>query len=122
MFAAASRRSLLVRAAAAAAAVAAKPRQCIAVQNVARVAGWRAVSTAPRPSCSRAHAHDAAAGGASSGQWNDSVDLRSDTLTKPSPAMRQAMANAEVGDDVFGEDPTITELEEVAAALLGHEQ
>ena len=35
------------------------------------------------------------------------VDLRSDTLTKPTPAMRRAMAEAEVGDDVFGEDPTI---------------
>ena len=38
------------------------------------------------------------------------VDLRSDTLTKPTQAMREAMANAEVGDDVFGEDPTVNRL------------
>ncbi|MEW5723024.1 MAG: low-specificity L-threonine aldolase [Thermodesulfobacteriota bacterium] len=51
----------------------------------------------------------------------DVVDLRSDTLTKPSPGMRRAMAEAVVGDDVFGEDPTVNELQEKAAALLGHE-
>ncbi len=50
-----------------------------------------------------------------------SVDLRSDTVTKPTPAMRQAMADAEVGDDVFGEDPTVNRLQEMAAELLGHE-
>jgi threonine aldolase len=49
------------------------------------------------------------------------VDLRSDTVTRPTPAMRQAMAEAEVGDDVYGEDPTIVALEERVAALLGHE-
>src|ERR1700744_2928925 len=49
------------------------------------------------------------------------VDLRSDTITKPTPAMREAMAAAEVGDDVFGEDPTIQELEAETAALLGKE-
>ena len=49
------------------------------------------------------------------------VDLRSDTVTKPTPAMRQAMAEAEVGDDVYGEDPTVNELERRVAALLGHE-
>jgi threonine aldolase len=49
------------------------------------------------------------------------VDLRSDTLTKPTPAMRRAMAEAEVGDDVFGEDPTINRLEEMAAERLGKE-
>lgn len=47
------------------------------------------------------------------------VDLRSDTVTRPSPAMRQAMAQAEVGDDVYGEDPTVNRLEAQAAALLG---
>ena len=47
------------------------------------------------------------------------IDLRSDTVTKPSPAMRQAMASAEVGDDVFGEDPTVVELQEKVASLLG---
>lgn len=49
------------------------------------------------------------------------IDLRSDTVTKPSPAMRQAMAEAEVGDDVYAEDPTVNALEEKVAALFGHE-
>lgn len=49
------------------------------------------------------------------------ADLLSDTLTRPTPAMREAMARAEVGDDVFGEDPTVRALEERVAALLGHE-
>ena len=49
------------------------------------------------------------------------IDLRSDTVTKPSPAMREAMAKAEVGDDVFGEDPTVNRLQETAARLLGKE-
>ncbi len=47
------------------------------------------------------------------------IDLRSDTVTKPSEAMRQAMARAEVGDDVYGEDPTVNRLQETAAALVG---
>jgi len=46
------------------------------------------------------------------------VDLRSDTITQPTPAMRRAMADAEVGDDVFGEDPTVNRLEEIAAERL----
>jgi threonine aldolase len=49
------------------------------------------------------------------------IDLRSDTVTKPTDEMRRAMADAEVGDDVFGEDPTINELQERAASMLGHE-
>ncbi len=49
------------------------------------------------------------------------IDLRSDTVTKPSPAMWQAMANAEVGDDVFGEDPTVNRLEALTAEMLGKE-
>src|SRR5215471_13354294 len=49
------------------------------------------------------------------------IDLRSDTVTRPTPAMRQAMANAEVGDDVYGEDPTVNRLEREAAALFGKE-
>jgi threonine aldolase len=49
------------------------------------------------------------------------IDLRSDTVTKPSPAMLAAMASAEVGDDVYGEDPTVTELETEVAGLLGQE-
>ncbi len=49
------------------------------------------------------------------------VDLRSDTVTQPTPAMRQAMAEAEVGDDVYAEDPTVNALEAEVAALFGHE-
>ncbi len=49
------------------------------------------------------------------------IDLRSDTVTKPTPAMRRAMAEAEVGDDVYGEDPTVNKLQEKAAAMLGTE-
>lgn len=49
------------------------------------------------------------------------IDLRSDTVTKPTPAMREAMAHAEVGDDVFGEDPTVLALENMTAELLGTE-
>ena len=48
-------------------------------------------------------------------------DLRSDTVTKPSRAMREAMANAEVGDDMSGEDPTVNRLEAECAALFGKE-
>jgi threonine aldolase len=51
----------------------------------------------------------------------DLVDLRSDTLTKPTEGMRQAMARAEVGDDVYGEDPSVNALEAEVAALFGHE-
>ncbi len=49
------------------------------------------------------------------------IDLRSDTVTKPSAKMRAAMANAEVGDDVYGEDPTVNRLEQRAAEILGKE-
>lgn len=52
---------------------------------------------------------------------SDPIDLRSDTITKPTLAMRQAMVEAEVGDDVYGEDPTINRLEQMAAELLGKE-
>ncbi len=51
----------------------------------------------------------------------DRIDLRSDTVTRPSPEMRRAMAEAEVGDDVFGDDPTVRALEDRAAELLGKE-
>jgi threonine aldolase len=51
----------------------------------------------------------------------DFIDLRSDTVTKPTPAMRKAMAEAQVGDDVFGEDPTVNILQEKVANLLGKE-
>ena len=49
------------------------------------------------------------------------IDLRSDTVTRPSAGMRAAMASAEVGDDVYGEDPTVNALESEVAALFGHE-
>ncbi len=49
------------------------------------------------------------------------VDLRSDTVTKPTPEMREAMAKAEVGDDVYGDDPTVNRLQEMAAEMTGHE-
>jgi threonine aldolase len=51
-------------------------------------------------------------------QW---IDLRSDTVTRPTPAMRRAMAEAEVGDDVYGEDPTVNRLQDKAAELMGKE-
>lgn len=49
------------------------------------------------------------------------IDLRSDTITRPTPAMRAAMAEAELGDDVFGDDPTVNALQERIAAMLGKE-
>ncbi|XP_075760280.1 uncharacterized protein LOC142819149 [Pelodiscus sinensis] len=73
--------------------------------------GWLCSPPAPR----RRHQ---AAGGAQP----HVVDLRSDTVTRPSPEMRQAMAQAEVGDDDYGEDPTVNELQRVAAQLLGMEE
>ena len=51
----------------------------------------------------------------------DYIDLRSDTVTKPTPEMREAMAEAEVGDDVYRDDPTVNRLEELAAEMLGKE-
>src|SRR5918911_5474728 len=52
---------------------------------------------------------------------NDVVDLRSDTVTRPSAGMRRAMIEAPLGDDVFGDDPTVNRLQEHAAALFGFE-
>lgn len=52
---------------------------------------------------------------------NHVIDLRSDTVTKPTPEMLDAMMRAEVGDDIFEEDPTVRRLEEMAAALFGKE-
>src|SRR5215210_3886697 len=49
------------------------------------------------------------------------IDLRSDTVTRPTPAMRRAMAEAEVGDDVYGEDPTVNRLQERAAEVFEKE-
>jgi CheY-like chemotaxis protein len=53
----------------------------------------------------------------------DFVDLRSDTVTRPTPEMRRAMADAEVGDDVYGEDPTVNELQDAfAERVMGKEE
>jgi threonine aldolase len=52
---------------------------------------------------------------------SDRIDLRSDTVTQPTPGMREAMVSAEVGDDVFGEDPTVIELQERMASIMGKE-
>src|SRR6201987_2246336 len=52
-------------------------------------------------------------------QTQRAIDLRSDTVTRPTPEMRRAMAEAEVGDDVYGEDPTVNLLEERAAEACG---
>ncbi len=49
------------------------------------------------------------------------IDLRSDTVTQPTPEMRAAMAQAPVGDDVYGEDPSINKLQAMAAEMLGKE-
>src|ERR1700736_5536085 len=49
------------------------------------------------------------------------IDLRSDTVTLPTDEMREAIARAELGDDVYGEDPTVNRLEQMAAAMLGKE-
>ncbi|HEX9838174.1 MAG TPA: low-specificity L-threonine aldolase [Anaerolineales bacterium] len=49
------------------------------------------------------------------------IDLRSDTVTRPTPEMREAMAEAEVGDDVYGDDPTVNRLQEIAAEMMGKE-
>lgn len=57
----------------------------------------------------------------SSAELLPAVDLRSDTVTKPTPEMRRAMAEAEVGDDVYGEDPTVNRLEQRAAEIFGRE-
>jgi threonine aldolase len=55
------------------------------------------------------------------GNKMNTIDLRSDTVTRPTPEMRAAMARAEVGDDVYGEDPTINHLQELAAQMMGKE-
>lgn len=52
---------------------------------------------------------------------NKTIDFRSDTVTQPTPEMKEAMFNAPLGDDVFGEDPTINELERYAAEMFGME-
>jgi threonine aldolase len=53
--------------------------------------------------------------------WANHIDLRSDTVTLPTDAMREAIVRAELGDDVYGEDPTVNRLEQIAASLMGKE-
>ncbi len=53
--------------------------------------------------------------------YDEIIDLRSDTVTRPTPAMLEAMMNAPVGDDVYGEDPTVNELQQRVAKIFGHE-
>jgi threonine aldolase len=62
-----------------------------------------------------------AAGGHNAAMHNNILDFRSDTVTRPTPAMRAAMAAAEVGDDVLGDDPTVNHLQQRVAAMLGKE-
>lgn len=75
---------------------------------------------APAKSSSRSPSDSTA--GASSTAPTAAVDLRSDTMTKPCKRLRAAMAGAQVGDDVFGEDPTVARLEDCVAYLLGKEK
>ena len=88
------------------------------LQRMRRIAGAGRVVVPPRaPQPTRGRAADARLYSPSM----DLIDLRSDTVTKPTDEMRRAMATAEVGDDVFGDDPTVIALEERAAELLGKE-
>lgn len=82
------------------------------------------VQVGPTAQCAPGHPGtrpNFAAGTCQDVRMSDLVDLRSDTLTRPTQAMRKAMASAEVGDDVYGEDPTVVALEERVADLFGHE-
>jgi threonine aldolase len=74
----------------------------------------------PRPAA-RLHTEGDRRAATEGGSLVTPIDLRSDTVTKPTDAMRAAMARAEVGDDVFGEDPTVNRLQETVAGLLGKE-
>ena len=65
--------------------------------------------------------YEARIGSLAGGAESERVDLRSDTVTHPTPRMREAMYHAEVGDDVYGEDPNINRLEEIAAHMVGKE-
>ena len=70
---------------------------------------------------SSSSSYEASVGALASGPTSATIDLRSDTVTHPTPAMREAMYRAEVGDDVYGEDPTINRLEALAAEKVGKE-
>src|SRR5215211_7515118 len=87
--------------------------------RISRVSLWGSGVAAMAPRCgSRLGTDDC---GTSARRLAPMIDLRSDTFTRPTPAMRRAMASAEVGDDVWGEDPTIQRLEAAVAERLGHE-
>src|SRR5215467_5509469 len=68
-----------------------------------------------------ASSYESKVGRLANGSASSHVDLRSDTVTHPTPSMREAMYRAEVGDDVYGEDPSINRLEELAAQKVGKE-
>lgn len=84
------------------------------------------VTTHDPPNNTAAAAAATSRGAADSGSSSPStpplVDLRSDTVTKPCKRLREAMSHAQVGDDVFGEDPTVSRLEDCVAYLLGKEK
>src|SRR4051812_15708231 len=83
--------------------------------------GWRSARRfVPRPTHAR-WPRNSKKSCSSQKENSTMIDLRSDTVTRPTPGMRAAMNTAEVGDDVFGEDPTVNRLEEKVAALLGKE-
>ncbi len=87
--------------------------------NVSRVTDRAVVAVGPGRRSRESR--DASQGSGAATVDGVKVDLRSDTLTRPTESMRRAMADAEVGDDQYGEDPTVNALEEEAAALLGKE-
>src|ERR671936_235318 len=95
----------------------AAPRPRSAMPTIAREAPKRIRSTAD----ARARTRGLKEGAPRCRPMAQVVDLRSDTVTQPTPPMREAMARAEVGDDVYGEDPTVKRLEERCADLLGKE-
>jgi threonine aldolase len=91
------------------------------LSRLGRIAGHRTVAHSPAPLTPRRLSPRCLAPPPLYSPAVTPIDLRSDTVTKPTPEMRRAMAAAEVGDDVFGEDPTVIDLENRAAELLGKE-
>ncbi|XP_048343652.1 probable low-specificity L-threonine aldolase 2 isoform X2 [Sphaerodactylus townsendi] len=94
--------------------------QTVASQHGTLLPWWRPRHAAFAPAC-RIGAHSYRTGPLAEAEHHV-VDLRSDTVTRPSSEMRQAMAQAEVGDDDYGEDPTVNELQSLVADLLGKEE
>ncbi|MGH3665345.1 MAG: GntG family PLP-dependent aldolase, partial [Egibacteraceae bacterium] len=82
---------------------------------------WWAVVSRNKPLHDARPRQPSAGPGAAQQKPTSLIDLRSDTVTRPTPEMRRAMADAEVGDDVYGEDPTVIALQERTAALFGRE-